>query len=75
MDFSIGRSQFSLQAFINTREKRIGVTLAFLGPNAKPHYYLLEREKVAIESELGIALDWIENPSKIQSYVFCTSAT
>jgi hypothetical protein len=70
MDFSIGRTHFSLQAFVNTLEKRIGVTLALSGSNAKPHYYLLEREKAVIENELGTTLDWVENPSKITSNIF-----
>jgi hypothetical protein len=50
MDFPIGRSGFSLQAFVNTRDKRIGIALAISSPNAKPHYYLLEKEKSIIES-------------------------
>src|SRR5258708_22542831 len=70
MDFPIGRSQFSLQAFINTREKRIGIALALFGSNAKPHYYFLEREKIDVQSELGTALDWAENQGKIMSYVY-----
>ena len=70
MDFPIGRSQFSLQAFINTREKRIGVALAIFGPNAKPHCYLLEREKTTIERELGTPLDWAANPGKIMSFIY-----
>lgn len=65
MDFPIGRSQFGLSAIIHTRDKRIGVALTLSGPNAKPHYYLLEREKTIIESELGTTLDWAENPGKI----------
>lgn len=70
MDFPIGRSQFSLQAFINTREKRIGIALAIFGSNAKPHFYLLEREKTAIEGELGTHLEWAANPGKVMSYVY-----
>lgn len=70
MDFSIGRASFSLQAFINIREKRIGVTLALFGPNAKPYYYLLEKEKAIIESSLGTTLDWAENPDNIASSIY-----
>jgi hypothetical protein len=65
MNFPIGRSQFGLSAIIHNRDKRIGVALTLYGLNAKPHYYLLEREKTIIESELGTTLDWAENPGKI----------
>lgn len=70
MDFPIGRNHFSLQAYINTREKYIGVGLALFGPKAKPHYYLLEREKTVIESELETTLDWAVHPSKVMSYIY-----
>ncbi|HVB20562.1 MAG TPA: DUF4268 domain-containing protein [Ktedonobacteraceae bacterium] len=75
MDFSIGRSNFSLQAFINIREKRIGIALALFGPNAKPHYYMLEKEKAAIENELGTPLEWAANPSKVMSYIYLHERT
>ncbi len=75
MDFSVDRSNFSLQAFINTRDKRIGIALALFGPNAKPHYYLLEREKAVIESELGTQFEWAANPGKVMRYVYLHERT
>lgn len=70
MNFAIGRVNFSLVAFANTRERRIGVGLVLSGSVSKSHFHLLEREKSAIESEIGMALDWRENPGKIESHIY-----
>jgi len=69
MNFAIGRSNFHLFAFTNTREKRIGIGLVVKGPNAKPHFHLLNSEKGEIEKEFGQVLDWKELPTKIESRV------
>ncbi len=66
MNFAIGRSNFHLFAFTNTREKRIGIGLVVKGPNAKPHFHLLEDEKDIIEKEFGQRLEWKELPTKIE---------
>ncbi len=60
--FSIGRSDFSLLTFANTRDKRIGIEVVCRGENAKPHFYLLQQQKDAIESQLQLNLDWRELP-------------
>jgi hypothetical protein len=69
MNFAIGRSNFHLSAFTNTREKRVGVYLVVKGPNAKPHFHLLNSERDEIEKEFGQALDWKELPTKIESRI------
>ena len=70
MDFSLGRTGFGLQAFINTRDRRIGVDLILYGRYAKPHFHLLEEKKQTIEEQLGINLDWAENPRRVLSYLY-----
>ncbi|MCP5303441.1 MAG: DUF4268 domain-containing protein [Pseudomonadales bacterium] len=60
MNFSIGRSEFRMSADMNTRERRIGAQVTTLGPDAKPHFYLLQEDKEAIEAEFGRALVWRE---------------
>ncbi len=74
-DFVIGRDNFALQAFVNTVEKRISVALNITGPCAKQHYFLLARERASIESEIGLMLDWAENPGKIASNVYLHERT
>ncbi|MCL4271180.1 MAG: DUF4268 domain-containing protein [Anaerolineales bacterium] len=69
MNFAIGRSNFHLFAFTNTREKRIGIGLVIKGSDAKPHFHLLEDEKETIEKEFGQELDWKELPTKIECRV------
>lgn len=69
IDFGVGRSHFRLETTINKREKWICVDLTLMGPNAKPHFYLLEQNKVDIEEEIGAELEWEERPGRKQSYI------
>ncbi len=70
MYFALGRADFLLVAFANTREKRIGVGLVLLGTDSKAYYHLLQQDKVDIENALGTSLDWRENPGKIESHLY-----
>lgn len=67
--FSIGRSHFHINAFANTRDKRIGVQLILSGEDAKPHFFLLREDRSVIEGECGEALDWRELEGKKESHV------
>ena len=58
--FGIGRSKFLLAASASVRDKWICVSLTLRGPNAKPHFHLLEGHKVDIEEEIGAELEWDE---------------
>ncbi|MGH2497251.1 MAG: DUF4268 domain-containing protein [Ktedonobacteraceae bacterium] len=70
MDFYIGRVGFTLQAFINMHEKRIGVDLMLHGNDVKARFRLLQEERQVIEEQLATLLEWAENPEKVQSYVY-----
>lgn len=67
--FAIGRSQFHMSATLNMWDKQIAVILILSGINAKPHYYLLEKQKDAIEKELNYALEWRELPENKESRI------
>lgn len=67
-DFSIGRTDFLIKAFVNSRDKRIGVILVLSGPNAKPHFHLLHQDREQFERSMG-ELEWAEMPEKKQSHV------
>ena len=67
--FGIGRSKFLLAASASVREKWICVTLTLRGPDAKPHFHLLERDRVDIEEEIGAELDWGETDERKQNYI------
>ena len=69
LGFGVGSSHSRLETTINKREKWICVDLALMGPDAKPHFYLLEREKADIEEEIGAKLEWEEKPGRKQSYI------
>jgi len=67
--WAIGRSNFLLATTVNTWEKQITAYLCIDGPLAKPHYYLLERQKEQIEKEIGEKLEWRELPDGKQSHI------
>ena len=68
-DFAIGRTNFGLLTYINSRDRRVGVELVISGPDAKTYYHVLKQNKSAIEEEIGAPLNWWELPEKISSYV------
>lgn len=59
-NFSIGRTGFRLTAFVNTREKRIGVQFTMYSPNAKSQYRFLEQQRAHLETTIGETLIWKE---------------
>jgi hypothetical protein len=65
--FAVGRSNFHIDAFINQRERYIGLMLVISGPDAKTYYKLLLQDKAKIEAELGEVLTWRELPNRKQS--------
>jgi hypothetical protein len=69
-NFAIGRSDIWLETFVNTRDKRIAVALAFGGPQARAHFDQLHQERPPIEAEVGQELDWHAEPGKKQCRVF-----
>lgn len=69
MNFAIGRQNFQLQAYANTKEGRIALGLVMTGPNAKPHFHLLSQERKEIEEEFGEPLEWVELPERKESRV------
>lgn len=71
--FSIGRTDFRLNAIANARDRRIGVEIITDGGDAKPHYHLLHAQKDAIEAEIGEPLKWMEMPDKRQSRIILRS--
>ena len=68
-DYSIGRSGFNLSARVSIVTGETGVHLIMDGPQAKPRFQLLLKDRDAIERELGTELEWRELPAKKQSHV------
>ena len=66
MQFSIGRSEFCLEARLHSSEKWIAVHLVMQGPNATAHYALLERQREEIDRELSEDLEWRPSSKKEQ---------
>jgi hypothetical protein len=62
--FAVGRSHFWMTSAVNTQKHWIQVSVSCGGNNALIHFRLLEKEKAAIEQEVGCALEWEELPGK-----------
>lgn len=58
--FAIGRSGMHLTAFVNMRERYVGVELILRRPEADPHFTSLCDEKEQIETDMGETLEWKE---------------
>ena len=69
-DFAVGRSGFHLEAIARARGKSICVRLRLDGgQDADSYFYLLERDKVGIEKEIGAELEWRENPGRKEKHI------
>lgn len=68
-NIAIGRTNFHLVATVNTWDKQITVYLCLSGPHAKPHFYLLQKEKESIEKEMGTTIEWRELPENKESHL------
>ena len=69
VSFGVGRSGFWLSASASVRDKWISVSLTLAGRDGKPHFYLLEGDKVDIEEEIGAELEWDEKQGRKQNYI------
>ena len=69
MACGIGDSQFRFDASASVRGKWICVSLTLRGPNAKPHFYLLKRDRVDIEEKIGDKLEWDEKDGRKRNYI------
>ena len=62
LQFSIGRTGFSMNPFFRTQLKVIGITLYVKGENATEHFHLLKEQQAAVEKEFGESLEWAALP-------------
>jgi hypothetical protein len=72
MSFAIGRAGFRLYARVNEELNSLTTGLLLSGEDAKPYLYLLEEEREAIETEIGIALEWDASGDPKSCYIYCT---
>lgn len=67
--YAIGKSNFTLAAIVNTRDKKIEVHLVIYGPNRIAFYNLLETQKEQIEKEAMGSLKWRKLPDNKESHI------
>lgn len=72
MDYSVGRTGFSLTATVKQPLAQVQAELNIRTANAKAFFELLERDKEAIESDFGEPLDWQKLPRKKASRIALT---
>lgn len=75
MNFSLGRSDFGMYAFVDTRNPRVGVRMFITSSDATAYYHLLLENQVEIENEFSTLvqqpLSWEEAPGKKSCFVSC----
>jgi alkylhydroperoxidase family enzyme len=75
MSFAIGRAGFRLYTRIDEDLNSLSTGLLLSGEDAKPHLYLLEEEREAIEAEVGIPLEWDtsgdDKANDKNCYIYC----
>ena len=69
MNIAIGRSGTKLQAFVNVKDGRIAVGLKLYDQWAKSYFRQLLPQRGTIEVEMGVALEWFENPENKESSI------
>ena len=60
LPFAVGPSGFKLQVSLNVTTKSISVSLWLIATYAKRRFDLLEQDRVDIEKEIGVKLEWEE---------------
>jgi hypothetical protein len=70
-NYAIGRAGFTLMAYVNSREERVGSDLIIATDEAKSQFQALFAQRESIEAALGFELDWHELPHRMQSKIGC----
>ena len=74
LQFSIGRTTFTLQAWVANTNREIGIRLYMAGDFSKAHYYLLKEQQEEIHNEFGETLEWHELPENERSRINLSKA-
>ena len=69
IQFSIGRTNFSIMAWLAHTRNEIGIWLYVRGDNAEAHYRLLEEQQEEIRHEFDGKLEWNELPGNKSSRI------
>lgn len=67
--FAVGRAKFRIVARVLFKDNLLSCDLLVEGPEAKPHFHLLQGQKQEIEKELGLQLEWEEKKNTMKSIV------
>ena len=69
LQFSIGRTTFTVQAWVASSKGEIGIRLYMAGDFSKAHYHLLKEQQKEIHDEFGEPLEWNELPTSERSRI------
>lgn len=69
LQFSIGRTNFTVQAWGASSNREIGIRLYMAGDFSKAHYHLLKEQQEEIHNEFGETLEWNELPTGERSRI------
>jgi hypothetical protein len=69
LQFSIGRTNFFIRAWLTSSSKEIRIWLYMRGNDAEAHFRLLEEQQKKIHNEFGETLEWYELPESESSRI------
>ena len=69
IQLGIGRTNFSLMAWLASTRNEIGIWLCMEGDNAKAHFRLLEEQQEEIHNAFGQTLEYNELPESERSRI------
>ena len=69
LQFSIGRTTFTVQAWAASTNREIGIRLYMAGDFSKAHYHLLKEQQEEIHNEFGETFAWNELPTSERSRI------
>ena len=69
LTFSIGRTNFSMVAWLGRRAREVGIRIYTAGPDATAHFHFLMRDRAEIERECEEQLEWEELPQHERSRI------
>ena len=69
LQFSIGRTNFFMRAWLTSSSKEIRIWLYMRGNDAEAYFYLLEEQQEEIHNEFSETLEWYELPDSESSRI------
>lgn len=65
----IGKSNFSISAYMDKQNRRVRVRIYIGGPDSTAHFHLLKEQQAEIQKEFDEPLEWEEQPKRKEKWI------